>query len=133
MVALVAGGAGLFGAIINGWFNRRKVTADAASTITSASIELVEALRGEVDDLRVDLKTLKTEIERCREQIEAFGVLSTTRESEISQLKARIDAANKIIDAQELRIAHLEAILRKRGIDPFSVLDEDDEIDGVVF
>ncbi len=130
LIALIAGGAGLFGAVANGWFMRRKVTADVASTLTSASIELVETLREEVRELRAEQGTLREKIDKLKADVEVIGIVSEARQDQIDKLKVRIDEANKIIDAQEKRIAHLELILRQNGIDPQAPYED---VDGVAF
>ena len=130
IIAMAVASAGIFGALINQLFTRKTRRADAASTITSASMELVETLRGEVDALREEQTALRIKIDDLREDVKAIGIVSETRQSQIDKLKARIDEANLIIDAQEKRIAHLEQILRDNGIDPSDNLGE---IGGVVF
>ena len=111
-------------------FTRKTRRADVASTLTSASMELVETLRGEVDALRDEQKALRIKIDELKADIEAIGIVSESRQSQIDKLKARIDEANRIIDAQEKRIAHLEQILRENGIDPTG---GDGDPNGVVF
>ncbi len=130
-VALVAAGSGLIGALVSGFFGRRKSGADAAATLTSASIELVETLRKEVDELRTEQGVLKVEIESLKTDLLALEEVANVRQIQITKLKARIDEANRIIDAQEKRIVQLEDVLRQHGISPYS--DKDGEIGGVVF
>lgn len=132
IIALAAAGAGIVGAVLNQIFSRKTRRADAAATNVSASIELVEALRGEVNELRKEQGKLKDEVVALRAELESIEIVSDLRMTEIAKLKSRIDAANKIIDAQEVRIDHLERALRLAGIDPDGVRGDDD-VNGVVF
>lgn len=130
IIALVAAGSAGISAFVTGIFSRRKSGADAAATLTSASIELVETLREEVDELRAEQDILKGELDKLRADLAVIEDLADNREAQIVKLKKRIDEADRIIEVQEKRIAALEKILRLHGIDP---IHDEGDIGGVVF
>jgi hypothetical protein len=71
ITALMSLGGAVIGAIITGWFLRKKNNADAASVIAEAAKGLVEPLKKQIADYAKRVDGLETEVEKlkCQYQI----------------------------------------------------------------
>lgn len=124
-IALITGGLTFAGTLFGRWVERRKMSAETTQiTVQSESVavgtalSLVETLRAEMDQLRAEVQLLRDEVESLKSQLHTVQEVAEERADEITRLKFRIAEQQMIIEAQEVRIAHLERALRKEGIDP---------------
>lgn len=97
IIALCTTGGGVLGALINGWFGRKKTSADISALLSAAAMDMlkpyqetVESLRCEVRDLRTEVADLRSQIERKDESIAALKRDLVLRERRINELEARI-------------------------------------------
>jgi hypothetical protein len=95
VVAVLSSGAiaTVVGAIINGAFTKRKLSAEATEVITNAASSVVTQIEKQRDDLRVEMVALKTEhiaeLERCRnESTQQIKKLIGDHLAEVSKLNS---------------------------------------------
>lgn len=104
IVALVGSAGVLFGAVTSGMFQRRKISADAASAIAEAAstmltplTERVKALEDEraglirdLSALRCDMDDMKRKVAMRNQRINGLEVELRRKETRIGELESRV-------------------------------------------
>jgi len=109
-----AAGISAFGALLlsifTAWNSRKKDDATAASTLTGAALEIVEALQSDLDYLRKQVHTLH-QVERCLSD-ELAKVKADLAEEKIAR-----KVLAKALEIAELNIQFLLEYMQKNGLD----------------
>lgn len=101
IVALSTVGGTLMGALLNGWFGRRKLKADAAAVLTQAASDLGASLSKRMNELDNENCAIRDEIKKLRKQI-------TSKNESIANLKRLLSDRDERVAELETRVGELE-------------------------
>lgn len=106
-------------AVIYGWFNRRKTSAEAVSLITNAATSLVHPLQDEVARLQKELKEQATnyqaEIAELRRQL---GETRTELERTRTSCEGEAAILRRMVDDGRIEIQRLRTLINQdRGVE----------------
>lgn len=104
-------GSGVFGALITGWLNKRKVDADVAKIITDAAIELKQEYKAQADEIQERYTALKVDYAALRDEVKRLKL-------ELELLEKAIENANAKCLKKELVITINARHMRSIGIEP---------------
>lgn len=111
--AVAAGGASALGAVVNGWWNKRKLGAEATKVITEAASEVVRDLQSTLKESREDNARLRGEAAVLRGDRDRDHLLIREMRRELDDLRHELKARDELhLACQEFAnelIARLEA------------------------
>lgn len=95
VVAIIAASPGVFAV----WRQSRRDKADAAAALSQAAVEQLEFYRKEVADMRLELDTLKDDLEKERVKRRELERLNEQKDVKIAEMQEEIDGLRAEVEA----------------------------------